>query len=351
MTRLRAGLRGLKNGLLGALVCMTTPTAVLALGWSLRRAQRTAARTWGHTPAAMPGWFAGPTAAPRRRTRWLGGFAENARLGLVATLTTAVWLAPAGICWSFSWLYGWDNSFAKGYTRAWVGPTLGFSGIAFFIAAMLFVPLAQARLAVTRDWRSALDLRTLWACWAVRPLGSLWLAGCYAAVAMVFLFARTLIAFYTQDNEELIDAPAGELVDIARTYWFVVALVLFPLIVALKRTAASVYAKGLARAVARSERVRAALHLTERTALGALTPASPPRRYLHPALGVAAAVPIWFVVAASIFVAQFFAYAGSGPWVNYPIAQVPALNHTPWHLVRAAREEARTAEAGSPASQ
>ena len=104
--------------------------------------------------AEWPNWFVAQGAERRAGgTSWWKRFAgslwANLRIGVQGIFNVWVWTMPACVLWMFSWYAGWDNSFNKGYEQAWVGPTTGLLGVAMFIAAMFYVPMAQARQAVT----------------------------------------------------------------------------------------------------------------------------------------------------------------------------------------------------------
>src|SRR5262249_32672119 len=85
----------------------------------------------------------------------------NFWIGLRAVANTWVVTLPAGVLWWFGWYDGWNNSFNKGYEQAAVGPLISLLGVAWFITGMFYVPLAQARQAVTGQWRSFYDYRLI----------------------------------------------------------------------------------------------------------------------------------------------------------------------------------------------
>ncbi len=160
-------IRWLRNGLLGAICSQVLLLSIVAVGWVQRRMQRETLRAFERAGEGAlqgvpelrdalepPGWFGGVPSASGWR-RFLGGFTANARIGLAATLNTWALTLPGALLWLFSWYDGWNNSFHKGYEQAAVGPAMGLLGVGLFIAAMLYVPMAQARQASTGSWRSS----------------------------------------------------------------------------------------------------------------------------------------------------------------------------------------------------
>jgi hypothetical protein len=87
---------------------------------------------------------------------------RNFWLGLQVVANTWLLTLPACLFWWFGWYDGWNNSFNKGYEQAAVGPLVSVFGILLFIVAMFYVPLAQARQAVTGQWRAFFQFRLVW---------------------------------------------------------------------------------------------------------------------------------------------------------------------------------------------
>ena len=73
----------------------------------------------------------------------MASFVLNVKLGVGAIFNTWVLTLPACGLWLFAWYDGWNNSFTKGYEQAGVGPGTELLGVGLFIAAMLYVPMAQ----------------------------------------------------------------------------------------------------------------------------------------------------------------------------------------------------------------
>ena len=176
---------------IGVLLCLTPVSAILAVGWSYRLMQRSTLKRWhrlsgfgadgtGFTDFALgdsrtadhvgwPNWILGSPdaewridAGPGRVTvlvrRLVGSIWANLRIGVQATINTALLVLPCGALWLLSWWGGWQNSFHKGYEQAWVGPVVGILGIVLFILVMTYVPMAQARQASAGSWRAFWDV-------------------------------------------------------------------------------------------------------------------------------------------------------------------------------------------------
>jgi len=76
---------------------------------------------------------------------------DHVRIGVQGIFNTWCWTLPGCILWLFAWFAGWNNSFKQRLTNRRGLVDDGFVGSCLFIAAMFYVPLAQARQAVTGD--------------------------------------------------------------------------------------------------------------------------------------------------------------------------------------------------------
>ncbi|MFW6124765.1 MAG: hypothetical protein ACOC46_01345, partial [Pirellulales bacterium] len=220
--RLRTVLAFVWKYLAGAVLCLNPLTSVLVVGWTYRLAQRSVLRAWwrrsarckasgvsfvhfvesgaatcGH--ARAPNWIVAP---PSRRARIAaasrgtglrrravgivktagGSLWLNARIGGAAIFNTWVLTLPACLLWLFAWHGGWNNSFHKGYEQWWVGPLTGWLGVGLFLLAMLYVPMAQARQAVTGEWRSFYHFRLVRTLIRRRPAACVALAALYVVI-------------------------------------------------------------------------------------------------------------------------------------------------------------------------
>ncbi len=348
----------------GAFLCQSFLGSILVVGWVQRVMQRSALRHWhkrSDSPLSFdsfaaanadtaphqrwPGWIV--SSGERRRVRdWVGALWANASRGATAIFNTWVLTLPACTLWLFAWYDGWNNSFTKGYEQAAVGPLTGLLGVALFIAAMLYVPLAQARQASTGSWRSfyefslvfSLIRRRWWAC--VR------LAALYALVSLPVMLLKTApVAFDRFTGYEMLGS--AESLALAQRYFLLAGALVFGLYIAVRATAARVYAGGVLDMLRDGVLAHDRLGALERSALGRLDLLEPELRPARPAVlravggvslwaarigATAVAVVIWFAFVAQIFVSEFLNYHPVVGWMNQPLVQLPWFDYIPTDL-------------------
>jgi hypothetical protein len=318
----------------GALFCLNYFTSILVVGWMYRWMQAAVLRSWWRrsgragletfeefcaalgpsAPAPRPRWFlreparetlarpiihSAPAGRLRRAARlfmlpwhslWL-----NLKRGVQALFCTYLLTGWGCLVMLFSWEFGWLNSFNKGYEQAIIGPLTGFTGIFLFIAAMLYVPMAQVHQAVTEDYRAFFDFRFVWRLIQARPLGYLGVALVLALVSLVFAGLKTVPAFLDGHLDSWTDASDAELLQKLQTYLFCCALALFPALLVTRRAMARNYAAAVLRALDRGWIGSQDLHpvLVSRLDGLGLLPALPAA---SPRLGWGAgSVPWWLV--------------------------------------------------------
>lgn len=353
-TRGRRAARFLWRWGFGALMCMSPPGSIVAVGWALRRAGATARAEWADddTPPIRPNWVVG---AGGLRAAWLAGssrgglvprarstiaaafcsLATNFRVGLSSLLTVWTVTLPGCVLWLFAWYDGWNNSFTKGYENAGVGPVTGLLGTALFIASMMYVPMAQARHAATGDWRTFFRFRIVWRLARQCRLRYLGLAALYAATALPVMVLKTAPMLFTQLNDAWEPISSAEAREILDGYFFKACLVVFPLFVLLRVVGARVYAIAARNAVVSGRIGAGELHPVEAEALRAQAGSTPRRRRGDRAVTVvwlAALAAIWFAFVAQIFVSEFLNYHPGVGWLNQPTAQAPWFHYMPAHL-------------------
>lgn len=337
------------------LLCWFILTAVLVVGWVARMSRRAAIgrllRRRGRVSvqaasdgnemfarnAHWPGWIAAPAGFRRGLGGWLGGLWENLRLGLACLIPTIIVTAPAGILWLLSWWGGWNNSFNKGYEQSWVGPAVGFTGILLWLVVAPLIPLAQARVAVTGDWRSFFGLRVLRRIAARRRWALFLLALVAVAGAFWLLFIRAMPSFLLQNQIAGFEQMSTtQLQQLQLIFYLSTGAVMLAGFLLLHVWAARLYAAGLDRALQGGFLHTEQLHEKERALLQAVD-AAPVRDGAAPArsgrphgavrgLNAAFALPLtliaWFLVAALLYVAQFMLYAPEN-WLVHPVIHLP----------------------------
>ncbi len=268
---------------------------------------------------------------------------RNLQLGAQAIFNTWVLTMPACALWLFAWYDGWNNSFTKGYEQAGVGPSLGVLGIILFIAAMLYVPLAQARHAATGQWRAFYQFRLVWDVARRRCPACAGLALLYSLLSAPITILKSAPAFL-QNNRALADLTPAQAVKFLEGYYFWSALFVFPAFVFLRLMAARIYAGGVLDAVQSGRWPVAQLAEFERASferLELLRVRPPVARHFFVravawfatrtgrACATIALLGIWFTFVAQIFIAEFLNYHPVIGWLNQVLVQLPLFNHIP----------------------
>jgi len=344
--RLLRWAKGVLRFLLGVVLTQVLPGAWLLSGWGqevMRRAvlARWAKATEAQPPpesAAWPAFIMSDDPDARGLRRYAGGSWRNLLRGInVIAVTYAVTL-PGVALMAFSWRYGWDNSFNKGYEQAYIGPTLGLSGLFLFMLSMLYVPMAQAQLAIDGRRTAFFHWRIVWAALRCRLRGALLLAAAYfvASLPIHIFFVAVLFRYNAGATADLSDA---ELRKALENHFFLAGLVGLPLFAWVRLRAARTYADGIMHAL-RAGRI-APEHAAAIRAVAALQhtlgPPSPSRigtvlrrTTLAPALALL--LVLWFGFGAQIYIKQFLNYVPLSGWLNQPLVHAPWLRYIPPHL-------------------
>jgi hypothetical protein len=257
---------------------------------------------------------------------------------------TWVFTLPAWVLMLFGWYDGWNNSFNKGYEQFLVGPAVSWLGIMLFIAAMLYVPMAQARQAVTGNWRSFYQFRLVWSLVRRRWLASFGLALLYVLGSIPIMVLSTVVMFLPNINSKWGDLTPAQTIQVLNSYYFWWALFVFPAFVLLRLVAARIYGTALFKAVQTGSVAQDALAEIEWHAMHRLDllRVDPPR-LRHPVLRIAAwagtragrvtfgffTFLAWFIFVAQIYIAQFFNYRGGPVWLNQTLVHLPWYHHMP----------------------
>jgi hypothetical protein len=373
----------------GALFCLSIAGAIMIVGWAYRLAQRSALRYWWtrsdqkrsgsrlashlsiHDPAHehlhWPNWFAHQNfrQAIRREEGastiaylWqllkapFHSLGRNLKIGLQGIFNTWVLTMPACVLWLFAWYDGWNNSFNKGYEQAPIGPLTGILGIMLFIAAMLYVPLAQARQAVTGDWRSFYNFSFVWALVRRHWVACLLLAALSSLFFVPIMILKTAPTFFGS-GPKFADMTNAQIVTTLNVYFFGAAFLVFPAYVFLRVLAARIYARGVLRGIQTGEITVTDLAPKERMELQRLNliQVNPPRsRHVLLrvatsttslalfAAGIFATSLIWFTFVAQIYISEFFSYHQALAWLNQPLVQLPWFRYIPPHIQNPAGE-------------
>ena len=365
----------------GMVLCQSLLGSVLVVGWTYRLVQRSVLKCWwrrGRTKGDAADWLSFCSGSNRTQDHphWPNWFVQqdvrralarnnqlqstarargfvtiavrslwqNLQVGAQAIFNTWVLTLPGCVLWLFAWYDGWNNSFNKGYEQAAVGPLTGLLGVTLFIAAMFYVPLAQARQAVTGQWRAFYQFRLVWGLIRRRWLACLGLAALYSAVSLPVTILKSVPSFFPQINPALVDATPARALQILNAYFFWAGAVVFPAYVILRLAAARIYASALLDAVQSGAIPEDALAEIEWETLHRLDLLNVKPRKSWPALvrvvawagtrvgrftaGVAIAF-VWFSLVAQIFASEFLNYHPRIGWLNQPLVQLPWFHYVP----------------------
>ncbi len=383
--------------LVGASLCQHWPTSILAIGWTYRSMQRAAIEHWWRMGgggddgsrfvdfaradaslggyAHQPNWvfrqhgirgtFAAVSAAQGifRKARALAGgltasLRRNFMIGLRGAANTAVLTIVPSMLMVFGWYAGWNNSFHKDYEQFAHGLILSLIGIALMIGAMFLLPMAQARQAVTGEWRRFYDFAIIWRLVRRRRLQCLLLAGLFSMASLPINILLALPSALTQINPAFLDLGNHDLLGFLNTYYFWVGAAGFLLYAGLRRIAARLYAGALVEAVQEGDLPLTALAPVESSLLGRFgliaTKEKPVPHVIvavvtiaaRPAWRMAVAVAtvvVWFTFIAQTYVREFLNNHHPRGLANQPLAQAPWFRYVPRALEATAKEDAQGA--------
>lgn len=376
--------------LAGAFCALSLVTSVLSLGWVLRFTRRNVIRSWwrrsrpsgitmsweefarvvepGDSLVAPPNWvvrqgFRKAIKASREKgigrvaktllKGCVGSLVSNFRMGLTSIINVWVLTLPGCLLWQFAWYDGWNNSFNKGYEQAAVGPLTGITGVILFIAAMLYVPMAQVRQAVSKDWRVFYQFKVNWRliCRAAPQLAGL--AVLYSLFTLPVMIIKTVPGFLPQIHPPMAEMNASDALSWLNGYFFWTSILVFPLFILLRWVAGTIYSRVLWKEVASGGLTWNDLSAHENACLKPLIhnlPLAPERGWLTRFMlwtftrvgnvisGILVVI-VWFSLVAQIYISEFLKYNPVVGWLNQPMIQLPSNHYIPRQLKAAAREE------------
>jgi hypothetical protein len=299
----------------------------------------------GESPGLLR-WLVRGMLAPIR-SLWL-----NATIGFTAVLATFLLLGWGCLLMTFSWEFGWLNSFHKGYEQAFVGPLVGVAGILLSIAAMFYVPMAQIHHAVTGDFRAFFDFRCVWQLIRARLGAYVLLAGVFAFFGLVLEVLKTMPAGFDDHSAYFRNMSDSQLHIYLFNYYLGCSVFLLLALLATRLLAARIYRSAVLKVLRRGRVTREQLHPRLAGWLDRLglfpTPEPAPQ-------GLAAVVRatgrmgyrwvlyavlfvIWLGFAAKVYVGEFLNYHPYAGFLNHPLVQVPCVNYIPAALHDAAKQ-------------
>lgn len=269
----------------------------------------------GVNGATRPKWIIGARGAGRLE-RWLGGIAANVREGVLAALSLFLATMPFGAIWLLSWWAGWENSFSKGYEQAWVGPSLGMTGVLLFCLSMIWLPMALVHQAVENralalfEWRKVRSVvrHTRW--------DFLLFALANVILALPLFGHRSLVVFASELIPGFDNMTREQAASLASGISLVIAGYVFISLTFLRGWSARIYARAVSRTLAGPD-----ADLWKDTALAVLPVGKRSWKLTHWLRAVLLSV-IWFGLTVQIFVGQFMNHDWH-LWVTHPFTFLP----------------------------
>jgi len=269
---------------------------------------------------------------------------RNFTTGARAIFSTWIITAIPVILLQVAWHQGWDNSFNKGYEQASIGPITFFSGILLFAATMFYVPMAQARQAVTGEWRAFFHFKTVRQVIRRRWFACFLLAALYAVFTLPVFAAKG--AIYGMGNKEAITALSPlQQWEWLNGYLFNSSLfILLPAFVTVRILASGIYASAIREIVKSGEAASIKLSAFESDTFRALeiherpqNERSLPTRFILWTGSLTGRIVtgflcfwLWVAVAFQPAMQQFFVYhSGLKGYLNHPLVQMPWFHYVP----------------------
>lgn len=306
---------GLVSVVIGTLLTQTPVTAMLLLGWLMRRMRHQAFATAGR-PVERATWLFGSGGVLARA---LGGLAANIRVGFATGFALVLATLPFAGFWLAAWWAGWENSFNKGYEQAFVGPLLGFTGIAIFGVIMVWLPLALAHQAVIGRAFAMFELHHVRSATAHAGWAQVLWSVCAVILALPIFASRGLLVFAEGIWPGVADLTVEETRQLAGAIDLMTGGYIFIALLWLRLWSARIYARAVARATQGPDAAIWEDHpLVTPSAMATSRAPGRTGRWLRFAL----LFVIWSGLAVLIFVGQFLNHAWH-IWVSHPFVLLP----------------------------
>lgn len=369
----------------GTLLCMNFFTSVVVVGWLMRWTRIRILRRWwklsersqsesfseflhktGHEHLVLrPHWLLaengndflkrpnskGETPGPFTKLRRYISFPihslfKNLKIGALTVL--CVWLVTGwgSVVTYFSWQYGWNNSFHKGYEQAFFGPITGFLGSLLLVLGLMYVPLARAHCASTGRFRDFFDVSMIWRLIQTRFTAYVGLAFWIVLLALPIEVLKTAPAFFDGQIPFWTNATDKELLTYLQQYYLGCSVALFFSIWMIANLSARLYAGSMVKAlrVGKVKPEELPAHLREWLGELNLLDSKAPRRGSIFSLALkpgswawrwsmwALLMFIWFGFIAKVYVGEFLHRHKQTGFLNHPVMQLPCMNRTPPEL-------------------
>lgn len=271
----------------------------------------------------------------------------NLKIGAQALFNTYVLTIIPCLLWLFAWHAGWNNSFNKMYEQSNVGALTGILGIIIFAIIMLYVPMAQARQAVTGEWRAFYQFRTNW-----RLIRASWFY--YAILALLFSLVSLPITVikiapgFIGQTKEMMTANDAEILDFLNLYFFITGFICLAGYIMVHLAAVRVYATAVKSALRQNLIEMNSLTTMEINVLqtvGAHHEENDEEPHiiiqatkwmgkkLKAAVCMIFILLFWLTFVFQIYVSSFLNYhTNTRAWMNQPLIHFPAFRYVPAHL-------------------
>ena len=285
------------------------------------------------------------------RFKWLHRILYSLKLhfkiGLSGILATWIFtLIPCLLC-AYAWYVGWHISFNKMYEQSETGASLGFLGTILFTVIMLYVTLAQARYALTKDWRSFLSFKLIkiWVCH--RPLQLFILAISYLFSSFILFIIKIMPVFLPIINPDLESLNSTQALQFLNDYYFWTGIISLGLFFALKMMAGFIYSGVLVETWQKNIVTEYDLHQEEIYYLNKFRFSSnltysnqkPIQRIIISSVSIAYRSSLiilifftWFLFSFLPFISEFFNYYPQRGFLNQPLVQIPCFRYVPQSL-------------------
>lgn len=362
----------LVNGAVGTFLCMMPISAIVVLGWIYRVMQRHVFGYWfaqtqdkAHLAKGFsafmdsdmrtarfrywPNWvkhqegeriFKGGALRRGFRKR-CGGLEENIRFGIEGLIGTYLVTLPILAVWIVMWWAGWIVSFHKSYEESLISTVASIISVFAFGAVMLYLPMAQARFAVTGEWRRFFDVKLIRTLTRHARFKSMFLAILYSLGAAGILLGRDVVPLFI---ENVVGFDARETEALKAAWWpryVYIMLAFFTGYLVLRIVNARVYASAVLKALQAGAIAPDDLSVLEQGVLrrlGMLKPGKPVERNLvarsmawvlakcRTVLTVGVQYGLWLAVAFIIYVGQFLNHDWY-EWLSHPLVHIPYIGY------------------------
>jgi hypothetical protein len=270
----------------------------------------------------------------------------NFKMGLQALVGTSLLMGWGCLAMTFSWEFGWLNSFNKGYELALFGPGIGLFGIALFALAMLYVPMAQVHHAVTGSFRAFFDFRFVCRLILARLTAYVLLAMVFLLLGVILEVLKTAPAGFDDHSDFWTDTTDRELLFMLRRYYFGCTAYLFVSLLLTRLFAAAVYRSAVLKVLRRGRVKREELHPVLAAWFDRLGIHPPARPFAHGFAGFVRRLGrknyrrllyvvlflTWVAFAAKTYVGEFLNYHPVAGFLNHPLIQLPSFDYIPQHV-------------------